>query len=650
MGLGLLALAVGIGAAGRSRRALAPVVVALTVAGSLGTALAGALALLTGRGGTLSWASGLPVGPWLVGLDALSAWFVLVIGLVGAATALWGLASLASDASRAVSGTHGLLAALIGACVLVVTAQAAITFLMAWEAMTLASYLLVVYHDDEEEIRRAGRRYLVVTHAGVLALILMFGLWSAGGASLGFDALAGRSAALGPTRDAILVLALAGFGIKAGFVPLHFWLPPAHAGAPSHVSAMLSGVMIKTGIYGLLRVGMMVGALPTWWGWTLVVVGAASGILGVLWALAQHDIKRLLAYHSVENIGIILLGMGVGALGTTAGNPTLAILGYGGALLHVLNHALFKSLLFLAAGNVVHATGTRMMDQLGGVGRALPRTWFAFAVGAAAIVGLPPLNGFLSEWLIFRGMFAAGPLGGHLTLLLWGIPTLGLIGALALACFTKVCGVTFLGTPRTAAARDAHGESLGLAGPPLALAALCLLVGLSPMWVFPPVFAIATQVAQLPPSAALTASAAIHPTAAAVTVLGLTLIAGLLLVGWLRRRQLARRPAPIAPTWGCGYATATPRMQYTASSFAAPLLDTAAALAPLEIARTDTMLATHPVDPVLDRALDPAWRGLVRLAQRLMPLDRARVHVHLLLVVGALLMLLLMLATGWGLG
>jgi hypothetical protein len=170
------------------------------------------------------------------------------------------------------------------------------------------------------------------------------------------------------------------------------------------------------------------------------------------------------------------------------------------------------------------------------------------------------------------------------------------------------------------------------------------------MWVFPPVFAIATQVAQLPPSAALTASAAIHPTAAAVTVLGLTLIAGLLLVGWLRRRQLGRHPAPIAPTWGCGYATATPRMQYTASSFAAPLLDTAAALAPLEIARTDTMLATHPVDPVLDRALDPAWRGLVRLAQRLMPLDRARVHVHLLLVVGALLMLLLMLATGWGLG
>ncbi|HEX9704722.1 MAG TPA: proton-conducting transporter membrane subunit [Gemmatimonadales bacterium] len=645
----MLVLAAVTGAAGRSRRTLAPVVVTLTVMGCVATALAAALVLGTGHGGTLRLASGWPVGPWLVELDALSAWFTIVIGLIGTAAALWGFASLTSDVSRAVSGAHGLLAALIGTCILVVTAQAVIPFLMAWEAMTLTSYLLVVYHDDDAEIRRAGRRYLVATHAGALALILMFGLWSAGGSSLEFDALASRSAAPGPPRTAILLFALAGFGIKAGFVPLHFWLPPAHAGAPSHVSALLSGVMIKMGIYGLLRVGMMVGELPAWWGWTLVLAGVTSAILGVLWALAQHDIKRLLAYHSVENIGIILLGMGVGALGSTAGIPMLALLGYGGALLHVLNHALFKSLLFLAAGTVVHATGTRAIDRLGGLARALPRTWFAFAVGSAAIVGLPPLNGFLSEWLIFRGMFATGPMGGSLPLLLWGIPALALVGALALACFTKVCGVTFLGTPRTAT-RYLHGESIGLTAPPLALAALCLVVGLTPVWVFPPVLNVAALVAHLPSSAAHTASAVLRPAAAGLTVVGLALVGGLLVIGWLRHRQVARRGATIATTWGCGYATATPRMQYTAASFAAPLLDTVSILAPLDMTRTDTTLATHPVDPVLDRVLVPAWRILVRAAQRLVPFDHARTQMLLLLVVGALLVLLLMLATGWGLG
>ena len=278
----------------------------------------------------------------------------------------------------------------------------------------------------------------------------------------------------------MLLLALVGFGFKAGFVPMHFWLPPAHAAAPSHVSALMSGIVIKTGIYGLLRVVLLLGGAPAWWGWIVLGLGIISGVLGVLWALAQHDIKRLLAYHSVENIGIILMGIGVGVLGVAYHAPLVAMLGFTGGLLHTVNHAVFKSLLFLGAGAVYRATGTRNMEELGGLARRMPLTWLAFLIGAAAIVGLPPLNGFVSEWLVYQGLFATSQSSDVLRLAVLGIPALALIGALALACFTKVAGVVFLGTPRTAHASRATEVGRGRYLPALALAVTCLALGVAP--------------------------------------------------------------------------------------------------------------------------------------------------------------------------
>ena len=268
----------------------------------------------------------------------------------------------------------------------------------------------------------------------------------------------------------LFLLAVIGFGTKAGFMPLHVWLPEAHPAAPSHVSAVMSGVMIKTGIYGLMRAFTFLGTPPLWWGWVLVAIGLTSGVLGVLFALAQHDLKRLLAYHSVENIGIIALGLGVGLLGMSTGSPVLIVLGFGGALLHVLNHALFKGLLFLGAGAVVHGTGTREIDQLGGLLKRMPWTAATFLVGAVAISGLPPLNGFVSEFLIYLGAFKGGiSTGGPVAVpLLALIAGLALIGGLAVACFTKAFGIVFLGEPRSehvvARARGGLDHALAHAG------------------------------------------------------------------------------------------------------------------------------------------------------------------------------------------
>ena len=290
----------------------------------------------------------------------------------------------------------------------VVTAQAMVPFLAAWEVMAISAYLLVMHEHEHAEVRRAGLVYIVLTHLSTLALIGMFAALSVNATGQTFAELGVGNRTPGAARTVALGFALVGFGLKAGAVPLHFWLPGAHAAAPSHVSAVLSGVMLKVGIYGLLRVLSLVGAPPVWFGWALFGLGLVSGVLGVLWALAQHELKRLLAYHSVENIGIILLGMGVGVLGVAYGQPAVALLGFTGALLHTLNHALFKSLLFLGAGAVFRATGTRMIDQLGGWRGGCRGRPLAFGVGSVAIVGLPPLNGFVSEWMVFQGMLAAG--------------------------------------------------------------------------------------------------------------------------------------------------------------------------------------------------------------------------------------------------
>jgi hydrogenase-4 component B len=584
----------------------------------------------------------LPGGPWGFGLDPLSAWFVVVVLGVGACAGVFGVGYLAPERDhRSVAGVHALLALLLVALVGVVTAQAMVPFLAAWEVMALSAYLLVMFEHQHADVRRAGLIYIVLTHLSTLALIGMFAALAANAGGRSFADLGLGNQSASTARTLALVFALLGFGIKAGAVPLHFWLPGAHAAAPSHVSALLSGVMLKVGIYGLLRILSLIGGAPAWFGWTLFGVGLASGILGVLWALAQHELKRLLAYHSVENVGIILMGLGVGTLGVTYGRPGVAVLGFTGALLHTLNHALFKGLLFLGAGTVLRATGTREIDELGGLARQLPWTALAFGVGSVAIVGLPPLNGFVSEWVVFRALFAAGLSREPFRFAVLGAAGLGLIGALALACFSKLDGIVFLGTRRTRTGgpgmpRD-PGASMLL--PMLFLAGTCVGIGLLPSLVLGPARAIAIGVTNLAESD-LTAYGEWSADATRITALGLGLFA-LLASALLLRRFAAWGVVPrFAPTWGCAAATATPRMQYTSSSFAAPLLAAFGPVAGVREHRRAAAFQSHPQDPVLDQAMLPAWRALERASQRLRGIQGGRLRWYLLSVVFTLLVLL----------
>jgi hydrogenase-4 component B len=628
------------------RRSAADRIFGLLVIGGCLTAGAAALAVLaSGVRVAVTVPSSVPGGDWVFAVDPLAAVFVATISFVGAACVSFGTAYLAHDrAQRPVWYAHAVFAVLIAALMLVVTAQSVVPFLIAWELMAVGSYLIIVYEDEKAEARRAGLIYIIATHTGTLALFAMFAAWGAHASDWSFAALASAAPRLSSGGGLILALAVFGFGFKAGFVPFHFWLPPAHSSAPTHVSALLSGVVIKTGIYGILRVvSMLGGAPPRWWGWSMLVLGVGSGVLGVLWALAQHDVKRLLAYHSVENIGIIGIGIGVGSLGSAYGYPGIAAIGYAGALLHTVNHALFKSLLFLGAGAVYHATGTRDMEALGGLAKRLPYTWFAFFLGATAIIGVPPLNGFVSEWLVYVGLFRAAQTTDGLRLAALGVPALALIGALALACFAKVSGVVFLGHPRTAAAADAREVSRALLVPMFVLCGACLLLGVAPAFGVLAVVDVAAAIAATSPNVSDGAAVVVRDTAW-VSIVALALLA-LLAAGWLLRRMvLRRRIVRLVETWGCGYALPSPRMQYTASSFAAPLLSTFGRMSGVVEHRSAESFRTEPVDLVLDRSAVPAWHWVRRTAMRLRPMQQGRLYAYLIYVMVALVVLLAYLA------
>ncbi|MBU4200225.1 MAG: hydrogenase [Verrucomicrobia bacterium] len=514
-----------------------------------------------------------PGGAFAVGLDAVSAVFLIPVLFVAALSAIYGVEYLQPFREGPAAGRSWFYYnVLVASMVMVLLARNGLLFLMAWECMSLASFFLVMYESEKPGVREAGWVYLVATHLGTACLVAMFVLLGREAGSLDF----GRIGALPPAvAAAAFCLAIIGFGTKAGFVPLHVWLPEAHPAAPSHVSALLSGVMIKTGIYGLVRMLMLLGPPRTEWGWVLIGIGLTSGILGVAYALAQHDLKRLLAYHSVENIGIIALGLGVGVLGLSTGHPLIAQLGFGGALLHVVNHALFKSLLFLGAGAVVHATGTRDIDHLGGLAKVMPWTAAAFFVGAVAISGLPPLNGFVSEFLVYYGSFLSCLESGARAALpfIGAIVGLALIGGLASACFAKAFGIVFLGEPRTEQGRSAHDPGWTMRLPMLILAMACGAIGLGAPW----------AVRAMRPAVALLTH---EPTAIIFTGTGnvLDLLGGLTECFWalvglvgilgLGRWVLLRgRVVRQGLTWDCGYAVPSPRMQYTASSFAQWFVD-----------------------------------------------------------------------------
>lgn len=577
MTLLLAALAVWLGGGGLAlcygRRQVAALVGASATvigAGLAGLAALSCLAFRQEEFLTRPWP--LPLGRLALGLDGLSAFFALLIAVVVAMAAIYGVPYLRGDAGRRPLGVHWCCFNLLAAGMLtVVLARDGLLFLLAWEVMSLAAFCLVMYEGEREEVGLAGWIFLVAAHVGAALLAVLFLLLAGPGESLAFADFARPTPAV---ANACFLLALLGFGSKAGLMPMHVWLPEAHPAAPSHVSAVMSGVMIKTGIYGLLRILTFLGPPPWWWGWTLIVLGATSGVLGVLLALAQHDLKRLLAYSSIENVGIIAMGLGLGLMGLAAHQPTVAVLGLLGALLHTWNHALFKSLLFLGAGAVLRATGLRDLERMGGLLQRMKLTGGVFLVGSAAVVGLPPLNGFVGEFLLGLGALVglADPAAPLVVLPgLVVILGLALIGGLALAAFVRAAGIVWLGEPRDEACRHAHEVGFWMRLPMVALAGLCLLSGLAGAVV---VRGASPAVALLVPGVEV----AWFAERAALTLWWVSLggvillaLAGLVLL--LRRSLLAGRVVTVASTWDCGYAAPSARMQYTAASFAAPILE-----------------------------------------------------------------------------
>src|SRR6266542_344381 len=400
--------------------------------------LAGAVRVLVSvQPESVSAASFMPGGAIHLQIDTLAAFFLLPVFGLSILTAIYGGSYMSSHGERrgtAASWFHlNLLTAGMAA---VVAAHDGLLFLLAWEIMALSPFFLVIFDDRQEGVRHAAWTYLAATHLGTAFLLVLFVLLGGLAGSSDFDAYRVALNANPTLCSVVFVLALIGFGSKAGIVPAHVWLPEAHPVAPSHASALMSGAMIKIGIYGLVRVLTLLGTPQPWWGWTLIVIGASSGVLGVLFALAQHDLKRLLAYHSVENIGIILLGIGIGVLGLATGMLPLAVIGFAAGLLHVINHSIFKGLLFLGAGAVQHGAHSLELEELGGLLKRMPWTGTAFLIGAAAIVGLPPLNGFVSEFLLFYAGFTAvmQPAASIALAGLVAIIIMGLISGLAAAC------------------------------------------------------------------------------------------------------------------------------------------------------------------------------------------------------------------------
>jgi len=539
-------------------------------------ALIGAFAhLLSGAGAaTLILPLGLPAVGARFRLDALSAFFLVVANLGGAAASLYalGYGRHASAPLRVLPFFPAYLAGMN----LVVLADDAFSFLLAWEFMSLASWALVMANHRAPENARAGYLYLVMASFGTLALLLAFGLLAGPDGGYAFAAM--RAHAPEPFAGGLaLLLVLVGAGSKAGVVPLHVWLPLAHPAAPSHVSALMSGVMTKVAVYGFVRIVFDLMGTPLWW-WSFIVLAIAgvTTVLGVLYALMQHDLKRLLAYHTVENIGIIYIGLGLALAFRASDMGWAAALALTAALFHVLNHSLFKSLLFFGSGAVLTATGERDMERLGGLIHRMPKTAVAFLIGCIAISALPPLNGFVSEWLIFQAILVSPHLSQWSLWFL--IPAVGallaLSAALAAACFVKAYGVSFLGRPRTAAAEQAREvDNFSLAAM-FILAALCIGAGVLPG---PVIDALAPVVQglvgdRLPVQGILASIVPIAESRSSYN--GFIILFFLASSGTLTAMAIHRyatRATRRSAIWDCGYPDRSPATQYTSSSFAMPI-------------------------------------------------------------------------------
>ena len=584
-GAGLLCYLVGAAAAAAAwnRPALARVAAfTLAILGSLLQAVASCMTLAGAATVTWNLAPSGALFPWTVRLDPLSAWFNLALAILALAVNVYSLGYLRPmERTRNLGALGFFYNLLLLSLTLVFTAGNAFFFLVVWEVMTLAAFCLVVFEHEKAETRRAAMLFLIMSHAGSGMLLAGFLLLSAFGGSMEFASLHLLASKLPPVQQGVVfLLFFLGFGVKAGIVPLHIWLPDAHPVAPSNISALMSGIVIKTGIYGMARVFFdFYGPPPLWTGALVLAVGVVSALVGVLYALQEHDLKRLLAYHSIENIGIIIMGFGAAMMFRTFQHPTLAAIALVGALYHTLNHATFKGLLFLAAGAVVQATHTRNMEEMGGLIRRMPTTTFFFLVGAVAISGLPPLNGFVSEWLTYQALLAGFGTTQSLTRLMFPIAgsLLALTAALAAACFVKAFGIPFLALPRSEASAAAQESPLSMRAGMGLLAAACVVLGLGASWILPVFDPITQQLVQTSVSASLVshgvALQAGTPRSGSVSPAGMALV--LLLLGggaaFLVARRLRRARVVTGPAWDCGLPGLTSDNEYTATAFSKPL-------------------------------------------------------------------------------
>ncbi|MDO8722191.1 MAG: hydrogenase 4 subunit B [Syntrophales bacterium] len=638
------------------------------ILGSVSGLVFSSAVLLTGVSSAFSIPSSFPLLYLSFRVDYLSAFFMLLISVIALFCSIYALGYVRHFYKKYNVGVLGFFYNIfIASMILVVTAHHVLFFLIVWEIMSLASYFLVIFERHEEKNIKAGTLYFIMAHIGTAFIIFSFLLLYKATGSFDFDTIRSGIAGIPPTlKNAVFVSALIGFGAKAGIIPFHIWLPSAHPAAPSHVSALMSGVMIKTGIYMLVRICWdILPGIPLWWGLVLLVIGSVSSLLGVLYALSEHDLKKLLAYHSIENIGIIFLGLGSSLAFLSAGMKVLAVFGLVAALYHTMNHATFKALLFLGAGSVIAETNTRNIEKYGGLIKVMPQTAVFFLAGSMAISALPPLNGFFSEWMTFQSLFfgvtAFGPTAKMVFIL--SIGALAFTGGLAAACFVKAFGMTFLARPRSREAKHAKEPALPLR---LAMAALALLTLVLGFFAGPVSHAFSVLVTRLAnvqhwevsASAAesfgfisVSTGLADISMPAIVTVIVLVTAAFAAAFAFFTRE----RKIKTGITWDCG-ADLSPRMEITATGFSRSIITIfRGVLKPTgqtEIEYHDARLRYFPKSGTVTMGLQDVYASYfykplqeltVRLADEIKKIQGGNINVYILYIFITLTGLLLML-------
>ena len=573
--------------------------------------------------------TGIPIGSLTVTIDGISAFFILLMNfamMTGVIYSRGYLEPYCKTKSAAQLALHNfsytwLYLSMLG----VVLLRDGLPFLIAWELMAVSSFMLILFEAEKRDTLKTAVNYLVQMHIGLVLLVIAFLLCEADTGRMSFDALSLYFSR--HTNTGLFFLFFAGFAMKAGFIPFHTWLPSAHPAAPSHISGLMSGVMIKMGIYGMIRVLTHLQSDFFYIGIIILVVSCLSGLTAIMMAIMRHDLKKILAYSSIENIGIIGIGMGLGTMGLGLHNQAMILLGFAGAFLHILNHSLFKPLLFFSTGAVYKAYHTREIEDLGGIIHKMPHTAFTFLIGAMAISGLPPLNGFISELLIYMGLIkglSGSSVYASITLML-AIVALSLIGGLAVFCFTRAFGIAFLGSPRKKIHQEIQEAGNIMLYPQYFLIGMIFIIGLFPVLFFVPIAQMISLAFQADLDTAFLSTGVVLTKVATVNILLVFIAGGLFL---LRQLVMRKKTVEYGPTWGCGYTAGSSRQQYTGTSYAAnfgelaqPLLNSEDDYTPIEekgifpLKRSYRMFPRDIFKTSLNKLMDLSMLALKKLAR-----------------------------------